>query len=333
MVLFAALALAPAAGQPEHVPAFKGVCFTAWSSNAFLSPESDAAVSEMKRDGVDTISINVWQFQKTIYATTIAPDYNSYSATDASVEHVIKLGHSLGMKIVLKPIVDPQDGNWRGQIPPSEAWFASYTKFITHYARMAQKDNVQALSVGCEFNDNQTATQNWRQVVAAVKAIYKGPLTYAANWGSQQQVAWWDTMDYIGIDYYYPVTNQADPTLPQLLAGQAAISKSIDQWRTASYPKKKVLFTEVGYCSCPGTNEQPWAGSWSPGVDLTEQANCYESLLQTYWKQNWWDGAFWWNWNTSASSGGSSDNSYTPQNKPAESVLKRYYLDNGEGRP
>ena len=43
-------------------------------------------------------------------------------------------------------------------------------------------------------------------------APYTGPLTYAANHGNETSVGWWNDLDYIGIDAYYPLTNKNNPT-------------------------------------------------------------------------------------------------------------------------
>ena len=85
------------------------------------------------------------------------------------------------------------------------------------------------------------------------------------------------------------------------------------------------MFTEVGYRSTNGANTQPWAWGSNYGLNLQEQANCYEALLSTMWNRSWWQGAFWWNWETDPNAGGLNDQGYTPQGKPTLDVLKRYY--------
>jgi len=87
-----------------------------------------------------------------------------------------------------------------------------------------------------------------------------------------------------------------------------------------------VMFTEVGYSSYDGANTQPWHWPAIPPVDVGEQADCYEALLSVCRNRPWWKGAFWWNWETDPNAGGLSDMGFTPQNKPAEQVLKDYYI-------
>jgi Glycoside Hydrolase Family 113 len=44
-------------------------------------------------------------------------------------------------------------GEWRGTFQPSDidAWFASFTAFIVHDARLAQTNSVEMLCFGTEF--------------------------------------------------------------------------------------------------------------------------------------------------------------------------------------
>ena len=61
-------------------------------------------------------------------------------------------------------------------------------------------------------------------------------------------------------------------------------------------------------------------------LDLEEQADCYEALLSESQDENWLAGIFWWNWETNPNAGGPLDSGFTPQNKPAQCVLCKYYF-------
>ncbi len=60
-------------------------------------------------------------------------------------------------------------------------------------------------------------------------------------------------------------------------------------------------------------------------MDLQEQADAYQAVLGTFSNRSWWDGAFWWSWETNPFAGGLADNNFTPQNKPAQAVLQSFY--------
>ena len=69
---------------------------------------------------------------------------------------------------------------------------------------------------------------------------YSGKLTYAANWGAidqnvggYQNVPWWNQLDYIGIDAYFPIASQNNTTLAGLTAAWQNQANSIESWRAS----------------------------------------------------------------------------------------------------
>jgi hypothetical protein len=231
------------------------------------------------------------------------------------------------LKVVLKPNIDVKNSNyWRGQIIPSAAWFAAYHDFINYWADIAQTHSVELLCVGCEYVNTQGWSASWRSVIQDVQTHYGGPLTYAANHGSEQGIDWWDELDYIGIDAYYVLTSQNDPTFNQLKAAWNNRADSIESWRNTNWPTMDIIFTEVGYSSIDGTNKAPWSWTLEGNLDLQEQVDCYEALLSECSTRDWWLGAFWWNWETDPNAGGLMDTGFTPQNKPAQQVISDYYI-------
>ena len=187
---------------------------------------------------------------------------------------------------------------------------------------------------GCEFNRTDSWESEWRNVVAGVRQRYSGPITYSATFDSYQTVQWWDALDYVGIDAYFSLASDNNPTLAQLTQASQNVANGIQNWRSSQGLTKPVLFTEFGVRSADGAAQRPWY--WEDlgngVVDLQEQANVYEALLSVMSTKPWWDGAFWWNWETNPYAGG-FDDGYTPQNKPAEDVLRAHYGGTGPAAP
>ena len=77
------------------------------------------------------------------------------------------------MQVLLKPNVDLRNGNWRGNILPSAAWFASYTDFMNDWADFAEQHQVEMLSVGTEYNRLQGRESDWRNVIASVRTAIR----------------------------------------------------------------------------------------------------------------------------------------------------------------
>ncbi len=204
------------------------------------------------------------------------------------------------------------------------AWFASYTRFITHYAALAQELGVEYFVVGTELSGTVQRTDQWRAVVRAVRAVYSGGLTYAAlTYFEPLKIAWWDDLDAIGIDAYFSVTLTNRPTLAQMRLGWLPTTTYLG-W-LAGHWHKPLILTEVGYLSVDATNIFP--GNWSMGgaTDLQEQAESYEALFLAFQGKPWWRGVFWWSLSTNPNQGGAADRSYTFHDKPAEAVLRRYF--------
>ncbi|HPD14365.1 MAG TPA: hypothetical protein PLE19_05415 [Planctomycetota bacterium] len=317
----------------------KGVALPLWNENVDLG-QLNTSLANLKALGVNWVELNVFWFQDTIASTVIAPDFTRWSASDASVRAAIDAVHAQGMRVMLKPLVDLRNDptHWRGNIPGSAEWFTGvqgYGAFLNHWAAIAEEKGVELLCVGTELVTASAQEAAWRAVVAGVRARYSGPLVYAANQGgtasaTQENIAWWDALDYIGLDAYYPLTTKTNPTVAELQAAWAARAAMIDAWLASLDPadRKPVLFTEVGYRSWDGANMDPasQAGKGNANVDLQEQADCYTALFSTLWRQeSWLMGVYWWNWEVDPNPVWEAANWYTPQGKPAQAVIGQYY--------
>ena len=91
--------------------------------------------------------------------------------------------------------------------------------------------------------------------------------------------------------------------------------------------KKPILFTEFGYRSFDFSGEKPWiTGNYEATPNLEAQTNTTKALFETFWKEDWFAGGFVWKWfHNYEQSGGAKDNMFTPQNKPAEDIIRQYY--------
>lgn len=312
----------------------RGVSYAAWWRDFYSSPNSDVTLTDhIRPDGVEWLSLIVTCYQETISSTTIQCLTGTRTPTDADLRHVIQLAHGLGMKVMLKPHVDLNNdpAHWRGEIDFGDdevawaAWFDSYRAFITHYAVLAQAEGVAQFSVGTELQGTTSRQADWRDVIADVRAIYTGTLTYAANHsGEETGIAFWDALDLIGVDAYYPLTDRNDPTLEELKAAWAQQVPTLTNLAAAW--DRPIIFTEIGYRSLDGANRWPWDWQRSGAVDLQEQADLYQATFETFWgAYPWFRGFFWWAWDTEPQQGGPNDTDYTPHDKPAEDVLRDFY--------
>ena len=87
----------------------------------------------------------------------------------------------------------------------------------------------------------------------------------------------WDLIDIVGIDAYFPLTGSDDATKEDFIKAWDGIADRIETWLTEkNLLNKGVIFTELGYVSSNGTNKQPWATLTNP-EDQDEQADALDA--------------------------------------------------------
>ncbi len=304
----------------------KGFSYTSWWHDSYDSADSNTSIDNLGTTGTKWVSLLVTWYQDTATSTNIYRDINR-TPDDAGLIQAIDRIHALGMKVMLKPHVDCQDGTWRGQIESADwdAWFGSYTTFINYYADLAKNNGVDQFCIGCELEKSVSCEDKWREVIGGVRSRFGGPITYAANWDSYDKIHFWDALDYAGVDAYFPLTDKDTPTIPELIDRWNRWAGSLTVWQ--GNIQKPVVFTEIGYRSVDGMNKAPYEWTGTGTIDLQEQADCYESAFQVFQDKPWFYGMYWWNWTTEPAQGGQTDLNYTPHNKPAEGVLCGWYKD------
>jgi len=303
----------------------KGVCYTSWMYDELSGVASDKTLLYLKTIGVTCVAIVVPTYQKevnsdTIYANDIV---GGDTPSDASVEHAIQVCHMLGMKVLLKPHVDCRDGTPRIDIVASDAWFNNYETMIVRYAKLAAKNNVEEFAVGTELEGTTFSRweSRWRDIITKVKAEYKGLLIYCANWTEYKGVPFWDMMDFIGIDAYFPLTSKLDPTPAELQAAWEKIADEIQAWLGEKKLDKGVILSEVGYPSCEGAAKQPWTQA-TDIENQTAQQDCLEAVFSVMTKRAYYRGAYLWQvlpqdrW---------SPLGFTVKGKKAEKVVSAWY--------
>jgi len=149
------------------------------------------------------------------------------------------------------------------------------------------------------------------------------PLVYAANFGRERDITWWDALDYVGIDAYFPVASGPNPSRSELEAHWSEIMRGLRGW--AHGLKRSVLFTEIGYRSILGSGVEPWEWKRSGTPSVQEQALLYRAALRAFWPEPWIAGVYWWQLAATPPPDPASDQGFTPQGKPAWSVLRDFY--------
>jgi hypothetical protein len=314
----------------------RGVTFFARNR---VDPEQ---LQPLLRNNVEWVTLVSYGFQH----EALEPDLRSsagqggdWSKTDAGIEQIATLAKSFGMHVMLKPqiwLLENDRGVWISEIRMTteqdwKRWFENYRGFILHHAELAARIQADVLCIGTELRGTtKERPQDWRALIGEIRRVYHGKLTYAANWMNElEEVTFWDALDYIGIQGYFPLTEESEPTLQECIDGWRRHVPLIEA--TSRRYGKPVLFTEIGFKSTADAAVHPWewpqqASGFFRKVSLQTQADCYESFFQVLWDKEWFSGAHVWRWYADhASSGGRKSLDFTPQNKPAENIIARGY--------
>jgi len=305
----------------------KGFTFSAWEVEEYRSDSVAQQLGELRKGGVDWIALTPRWLQDSKDSTEIYK-HPRLSPSDESIRHVIRLAHRSGLQVLLKPQLDLMDGGWRGEITFSEPdewepWFENYGRFIHHYADIAEAEGVAIFCVGVELDGTVHRETAWRKIIRSVRERFSGALTYAANWGREEDIRWWDSLDYAGLDAYFPLSAKPGSEVPDLKQAWAVHVGHLRSW--ASRVGKPVLLTEIGYRSVEYAAAEPWEWKRGGRVSLQEQSRLYQAALEVLWDESWLYGMYWWEWRPFRPVRVESDIGFTPQDKPAWEILRSFY--------
>jgi hypothetical protein len=334
----AALALASslALARSDVQPFQRGVCYAhAWSRNGdvgYGSATSQKTLARLKHLGVDWISLTPFGFMESTRAVEIrVASAHGAGESDERMRADVVHAHALGIKVALKPHLWIRHGEWQGALEFANddawrTWFKSYRAFILRYAALAERDGYDMLVIGTELKSATACDPEcWRALIAELRAVYHGPLTYAANWDEAERVPFWSALDFIGIDAYAPIATKSGAKEPELCLAWNTLAKSLEA--LSKRTGKRVILTELGYRATRDAAMAPatWPESDpNPRFDGAEQASCFRAAFSTLWGKPWLAGVYVWKWFTdSRDEQGPTD--FSPADKPAEAIIGDYY--------
>jgi hypothetical protein len=209
-------------------------------------------------------------------------------------------------------------------------WFAQYTAHILAYAAIAEAHGFEQFCIGTELlTPLKSRPQLWLGLLAQVREIYRGKITYAANWSDDlMENPLWPYLDYIGIQAYFPIAENENPSLSELELGWESHLPLLKEL-SAKF-NKKVLFTEIGYKSTENAGIKPWewntfSNRFYKPISKKTQYLCYQAFFNIVWDQPWFAGIHIWEWQSRDTSDG-NNNDFTLESKPAlNAVSKGFY--------
>ena len=212
-------------------------------------------------------------------------------------------------------------------------------KMILHYARLAQEEGVALFGLGLELKHSvREHPERWRRIIAKVRKVYTGKITYSANWYEEwEHVTFWDALDFIGIGAYFELKpGDSDRARP----GAASWQDLVERWRpirerlrrVSSKYHRPVLFTEVGYTGYRDCAERPWEWAGKQGkrvpIDHDAQVRALTALFEIVRGEACLAGLFVWSFYTNPSDIAAWE--YAVQGRPSAAVVRRAYAPYGK---
>jgi hypothetical protein len=256
------------------------------------------------------------------------PTGSWWGETDIGITLTTQLAKSQGIKTMLKPQIW-LGGSYTGSFLLANendwiSWENNYTDYIMHLARLADSLDIDMFCIGTELNlVVQNRPAYWVYLINSVRSVYRGKIIYAANWDDYQKVLFWDKLDYIGVDGYFPLSKSETPSVKEIVSGWQSHIVELEKYRATL--NKDIIFTEVGYKSVDQCANEPW-NSTSTKVNLQAQSNALQGFFEAFNNKTWFAGVFLWKWYPDhEKSGGASNGDYTPQHKPAELIITKSF--------
>ncbi len=311
----------------------RGVSFMAYSG---VNAET---LQPLIENNIEWIVLHPYAWQRTFDDPVVVRGATAsmrWSPSDSTIKAVTRAAHAAGLRVFLKPHIWllQQNGKWRSDIEMKDeedwaTWFAGYAEMMIDYAQMAEELGIEFFCVGTELKMTALLREKeWRALIASIREVYSGELTYAGNWDDEyQRISFWDALDYIGIQAYFPLSDEKRPSLETIVDGWQRHKNEAEA--ISRHFGKPVLFTEIGYKSTEDAVIEPWrwfgamAGSFDR-VSVQTQATAFEGFFEVFWQEPWFAGAYIWRWaSRHESTGGLRDRDFWIQNKPAQNVVAR----------
>ena len=315
----------------------RGACFAHSVSleRGYLSADAARELSSLQKMGANWVSLTPFGYLPGLDVPEIHPSAQGgpEEENDESVCEAASRARAMGLRVWLKPHLWTR--GWVGELEFGPGgwtrFFEHYRRFILHYALLAEREGMDGLVVGHELPSSTLRhPEPWRRLIAEVRRVYSGTLTYGANWDREvDEVAFWDTLDLIGVSFYDPLAAEPTRDVARLTAGAR---KGLKRLRAiAARSGRPVVLLEAGYASTAMAPVRPWEEDRG-APDVEAQRACYEALVRALEPEDWVAGAFFWKWFSSPATGGPRDGSFTPRGKPAQQVMARAFRE-WSGRP
>ena len=296
---------ATAGGAPESAREVKGMTISCqtwgqeWGTDTFATE-----LNELKLLGVNWIAIHP-------YAWIRRDGSLAWQELDTAnppewLARPIREAKARDMSLFIKPHISYWGSpfSWRGAIdfPDREErqkFFADYKRWILQVAECTKDAGAFAVGTELALLNRPEDEPVWRDLIKAVREVTKAHLTYAANWDVYKELRFWDALDVVGVQAYFPIAVGEAPTDDELSEGWRVVVDELSSFHERT--GKPVVLTELGYNRSLVAARQPWSHVSAKRADLPSAAELQRRLLRIGLEtlapeREWLRGAFLWKW-------------------------------------
>lgn len=315
---------------PPALPFLKGISFAMANSleGGYHAPAIGTQLDRLAGLGANSVSLMP-------FASQPGPDRPELrylnrgpgSETDIGLIYATRLARSRGFHVLYKPHLWVSGNSWPGEVKMSSeqdwtAWWRGYRRYVLHHALLASWAGADLFSVGVELSKTVDRDAEWRDLIAATRLFFPGAVTYSGNWyGDLENVRFWDRLDFMGIDTYFPLSASPQASRADLEKGAKDIAA-----RLAAASKragKPMILTEVGFAAHKAT----WVAPHTEGGEYSEddQALAYDIFFKALGRPKWLAGTFVWKAFSAPGSEGGSEADFRFLGRKAETEVREYY--------
>ncbi|WP_416972364.1 glycoside hydrolase family 113 [Streptomyces sp. 4F14] len=257
----------------------------------FIEKQAEKQAKYLIGLGANSVSISFPFFTASPTSDTLSAEAKTPSPE--RLRTVLHVFEKAGFRTTLRPVMDeraltPTD-DWRGSIAPASdsAWFRSYGTFLAPYLAVAQAEQADTFVIATELNSME-GKPGWEKAVTAAEKIFKGEISYDANWDNYVSGRIAMPVNHLGVDAYFPVE----------VPDTASVKTLVDGWNTwldkkSTGPLPKITVAEAGIGAMKGAYHAPGDFYARRAVDPDVQATWYTAVCQVVQERRM-SGVYWW---------------------------------------
>lgn len=268
----------------------KSIVFTGYGRSSYKPDLIKRYADSLTQIGANTASLLITCHSDNINSSNI--DCNSFDTpSKAEIIKAAKILKDRGFAINLRVYIDLKDSTWRCLWNPADknSLFSQLEETLVSYANLAASLNVTSLIIGAEYCHLTKAEhkEKWLKIIAKIRTLYHGAISYGANASNENEafseykkVSFWSELDWIGIDYYFPLNKSQSINYKNLyLHHQTELKKMV---RFAQQHKKPLAIIEVGFPIEETGAYEPFSWQLTTPINATYQSLNFKAFFNAY---------------------------------------------------